>query len=243
MGTGAVILTGASRGIGRAIAQRLHADGHELMLVARDAVRLADTAAALSGGAAVAIEAGDVSSWEDAERIVTAAQERFGAIYGLVNNAGVTADALLVRMQPSQWDRVMDVNLKGTYHFTKAVVPLMMRQKSGRIVNVTSVVGMTGNAGQANYAASKAGIIAFTKSIAREIGGRAVTVNAVAPGYIVTDMTAALTDQIKAEMLKRIPLKRFGEGQDVAGVVAFLLSPDAAYITGQTIVCDGGMAL
>jgi 3-oxoacyl-[acyl-carrier protein] reductase len=146
-------------------------------------------------------------------------------------------------MKPEEWQQVIDINLTGTFYFTRAVGSLMMRQREGRIINITSIIGLTGNAGQANYAASKAGIIALTKSAAKELGSRSVTVNAIAPGFIETDMTAGLSEQVKGEMLTRIPLRRFGAGQDVAGVVAFLLSPDAAYITGQTLVCDGGMAL
>lgn len=243
MNAKAVIITGASRGIGRAVAERLHRDGFALSLVARDESRLRDVASSLSGGAPVTVYTGDVGRGEDAERIVHATQDAFGGVYGLVNNAGITADALLVRMQPDQWHRVLETNLTGTFHFTRAVAPLMMRQKGGRIVNITSVVGLTGNAGQANYAASKAGIIAFTKSVAKELGGRAVTVNAVAPGYVSTDMTIGLPEALRVDMLKRIPLKRLGEGRDVAGVVSFLLSEDAAYVTGQTVVCDGGLAL
>jgi 3-oxoacyl-[acyl-carrier protein] reductase len=185
----------------------------------------------------------DVADGEQVARVVAAAAAEFGGIEALINNAGVTADALIMRMSAAQWRQVIDINLTGTFNFTKAVAPLMMRQRQGRIVNITSVIGLSGNAGQANYAASKAGIIALTKSVARELAGRQVTANAVAPGFITTDMTAGLNEQIRAEMLRNIPLKRFGEGADVAGVVAFLLSPDAAYVTGQTIVCDGGMTM
>jgi 3-oxoacyl-[acyl-carrier protein] reductase len=243
MGRNAVIVTGGGRGIGRAIAERLAAEGYDLALVDVNGDQLRATAAQLASSCRVESYECDVTEWDQVERVVTAAQGAFGALYGLVNNAGITADALIVRLSPQQWRRVLDVNLTGTFHFTKAVAPHMMRQRIGRIVNIASVIGLSGNAGQANYAASKAGVIALTKSAARELAGRAITVNAVAPGYIATDMTAGLSDEIKAEMLRRIPLKRFGEAPDIAGVVAFLMSPDAAYLTGQTLVCDGGMVL
>ena len=237
----AVIVTGASRGIGEAIARELATAGYRLALVARSADKLQSLAAELGPGDDVLAFPGDISDFDDVQRIVKEVQEKFGGIFGLVNNAGMTRDGLLVRMSPENWRAPIDVNLNGTFYFTRAVAPLMMRQRSGRIVNITSVIGITGNAGQANYAASKAGIIALTKSVAKELGGRGVTCNAVAPGFITTDMTVDLPEKVRAEMLGRIPLKRFGEGRDVAGVVKFLLSPDAAYITGQTLVVDGGM--
>ena len=243
MAKGTALITGASRGIGLAIARRLAADGWNLALVARDEVRLRESVATLPEGTRAGIWACDVADGEQVARVVAAAAAEFDGIQALINNAGVTADALIMRMSAAQWRQVLDVNLTGTFNFTKAVAPLMMRQRQGRIVNITSVIGLSGNAGQANYAASKAGIIALTKSVARELAGRQVTANAVAPGFITTDMTAGLNEQIRAEMLRSIPLKRFGEGADVAGVVAFLLSPDAAYVTGQTIVCDGGMTM
>ncbi len=243
MAKGTALVTGASRGIGLAIARRLAADGWNLALVARDEARLREGLATLPEGTRAMTWACDVADGEQVERVVAAAAAELGGIQALINNAGVTADALIMRMSAAQWRQVIDINLTGTFNFTKAVAPLMMRQRQGRIVNITSVIGLSGNAGQANYAASKAGIIALTKSVARELAGRQVTANAVAPGFISTDMTAGLSEQIRAEMLRSIPLKRFGEGEDVAGVVAFLLSPDAAYVTGQTIVCDGGMTM
>jgi len=243
MAKGTALITGASRGIGLAIARRLASDGWNLALVARDEARLRESVATLPAGTRAGIWACDVADGEQVARVVAAAAAEFDGIQALINNAGVTADALIMRMSSAQWRQVLDVNLTGTFNFTKAVAPLMMRQRQGRIVNITSVIGLSGNAGQANYAASKAGIIALTKSVARELAGRQVTANAVAPGFITTDMTAGLNEQIRAEMLRSIPLKRFGEGADVAGVVAFLLSPDAAYVTGQTIVCDGGMTM
>ncbi|MCB1150654.1 3-oxoacyl-[acyl-carrier-protein] reductase [bacterium] len=241
MSKGTVIVTGASRGIGEAIARRLAAEGYDLALVARSAERLQAVADSLEGEGRRLAFAADVSDAGAAGELVARIADELDPIYGLVNNAGITRDTLLLRMSEAQFREVLDVNLTGTFHLTKAVAQPMMRQKIGRIVNMSSVIGLTGNAGQANYAASKAGLIAFTKSVARELGGRNITVNAVAPGFIATDMTADLPEQVKTDMLKSIPLKRFGEGEDIAGAVAFLLSKDAAYITGQTLVVDGGM--
>ncbi len=241
MEQGAVIITGASRGIGEAVARSVAAAGWPVALVARSADRLEALAAELGGADRCLACPGDIGSWEDAQRIAAEVQARFGSIHGLVNNAGITRDGLFVRMSPEQWQAPLDVNLNGTFYFTRAVGPIMMRQRHGRIVNITSVIGLTGNAGQANYAASKAGIIGLTKSVAKELGSRGVTCNAVAPGYVVTDMTADLPEKVRQDMLERIPLKRFGEPGDIAGVVRFLLSPEAAYITAQTLVVDGGM--
>jgi len=239
--SGVVIVTGASRGIGKAVAQRLTAAGYPLALVARSADTLSGLAEDL-GGNVKAYPAG-ISDWDAVQQVVASVQEDFGAIYGLVNNAGMTRDGLFVRMTPEQWQAPLDVNLNGTFFFMRAVASLMMRARQGRIVNISSVIGLTGNSGQANYAASKAGIIALTKSVAKELGGRNVNCNAVAPGFINTEMTADLPANIRDAMLAQIPLKRLGEGNDVAGVVEFLLSPAAAYITGQTLVVDGGMIL
>ncbi|MFO7610202.1 MAG: 3-oxoacyl-[acyl-carrier-protein] reductase [Candidatus Krumholzibacteriia bacterium] len=238
---GAVIVTGASRGIGRAIAEDLAAAGYRLALVARDEARLAEVAAGLPAGTEVLACPADITDAARVQAVVDEVQARFGAVWGLVNNAGVTADGLIMRMSTEAWQAPLRVNLDGTFHFTRAVAPLMMRQREGRIVNISSVIGLTGNAGQANYAASKAGIIALTRSVAKELGGRNVTCNAVAPGFITTDMTADLPEKVRTDMLARIPLRRFGEGKDVAGVVRFLLSPESAYVTGQTLVVDGGM--
>jgi len=241
MSNRAIIVTGASRGIGADIARELAAAGYDLALVARSAGPLNDLAAELNGDVKVKAWPGDISNWEDVDRIVKEVHAEFGAIYGLVNNAGVTQDGLFVRMSPENWKMPIDINLNGTFYFTRATSPIMMRQREGRIVNVSSVIGLTGNAGQANYAASKAGIIALTKSVAKELGGRGVTANAIAPGFIATEMTDDLPEKVRTDMLKQIPLKRFGEGKDVAGVVKFLLSEEASYITAQTLVVDGGM--
>ena len=241
MSNKAVIVTGASRGIGADIARHLAAAGYDLALVARSAGPLNDLAAELTGNVTVKAWAGDISNWEEAERIVKEVHAEFGAVYGLVNNAGVTQDGLFMRMSPENWKKPIDINLNGTFYFTRAAAPIMMRQREGRIINISSVIGLTGNAGQANYAASKAGIIALTKSVAKELGGRGITANAIAPGFIATDMTDDLPEKVRTTMLGQIPLKRFGEGKDVAGVVKFLLSEEASYITAQTLVVDGGM--
>jgi len=236
-----VIVTGAGRGIGLEIARMLAAADYDLLLTDVDADGVKAAAGSLEGAGRFMGVGGDVRDYEGVSEIVARAHKDFGNIYGIVNNAGVTKDMLLVRMAPKDWQFVLDVNLTGTFNFTRAVGPIMMRQREGRMVNIASVIGLSGNAGQANYAASKAGIIALTKSVAKELGGRGVTANAVAPGFIATDMTAELPDKVKAAMLSQIPLKKLGTAADVAAVVKFLLSPDAAYITGQTLVVDGGM--
>jgi 3-oxoacyl-[acyl-carrier protein] reductase len=241
MSDGAVIVTGANRGIGLAIATDLVAQGFHVALFDLDLAKLEEVAAPL--GARARAYSADVVDYAAVETAVKAVQNDFGAIYGLVNNAGMVKDGLLLRMSPEDWRRVIDVNLNGTFYCTRCVAPIMMRQRLGRIVNISSVIGLTGNAGQANYAASKAGIIGLTKSVAKELGGRGVTCNAIAPGFIKSAMTAALPEKVQTDMLQRIALKRFGSGQDVAGLVRFLLSEEAAYITGQTLVLDGGMVM
>ena len=235
------LVTGASRGIGRAIAQALAAEGASVVLGARDEARLQEVVAAItaSGGKAEAL-ALDVARAES----VAAGFEKLLAAHGrldhLVNNAGITRDTLLLRMKPEQWSEVLDTNLTGAFLCTQAALRPMLKQRAGRIVNITSVVGLTGNAGQANYAASKAGLIGFTKAVAREVASRNITVNAVAPGFIETDMTAAMTDKAKESMAAAIPLGRVGSPQDVAGAVCFLVSDAAAYVTGQVLAVDGG---
>jgi 3-oxoacyl-[acyl-carrier protein] reductase len=236
-----VLVTGASRGIGRAIAEALAAAGAAVVLGARDEAKLAEAVDAIvsAGGRASAVPL-DVCHRESVEAALAAVLQRHGRIDGLVNNAGITRDNLLLRMKAEEWEAVLATNLTGVYHCTQAALRPMLKQRSGRIVNVTSVVGITGNAGQANYAASKAGVIGFTKSIAREVASRAITVNAVAPGFIDTEMTAAMTDKAKDAVASSIPMGRVGKPEDVAGAALFLLSDAAAYVTGQVLGVDGG---
>jgi 3-oxoacyl-[acyl-carrier protein] reductase len=237
------IVTGAGRGIGRAIAQELAAQGADVVLnsfTEANAQRAAEEISEATGRAVTAV-AGDVGQVEVVDRIVAAAMDKFGRVDILVNNAGLTRDGLLVRMSDDDWDAVMDGNLKGAFLFSRSVARPMMKQRAGRIINITSVMGLVGNAGQANYAASKAGLIGLTKSIAKELGSRNVTVNAVAPGFIETDMTATLGDAIREGAIKQTPLGRLGSTADIAKLVAFLASDDAGYITGQVISVDGGM--
>jgi 3-oxoacyl-[acyl-carrier protein] reductase len=242
--TGQVALvTGASRGIGRAIALHLARCGASVAGVARTKEGLEATLAAIreAGGTAEGFAA-NVAETADVNRVVEEVEAAFGGkIQVLVNNAGITKDGLFLRMDDEAWDAVIDTNLKGTFLFCRAVGALMMRQRYGRIVNIASVSGIMGNPGQANYSASKAGVIGFTKTIARELASRGVTVNAVAPGFITTDMTDVLPEKVKVEVKERIPVRRLGNPEDIADLVAYLTSPSASYITGQIIAVDGGM--
>ena len=239
------LVTGASRGIGEAIALRLAKSGAKVAVnyhTGKDAATKVVAAIASSGGEALSIGA-DVSKEDQAESLIKEVVGRWGTLDILVNNAGVTRDKLLMRMSTEEWDEVINVNLRGAYLCTRFALPLMVRKRSGRIVNMSSVIGVAGNAGQANYAASKAGLIGFTKAIAREVASRSITVNAVAPGYIITSMVDELSEEIQKAILARIPMSRFGTPQDVAEVVAFLCSDAAGYVTGQVIGIDGGLAV
>ncbi|HEY2158795.1 MAG TPA: 3-oxoacyl-[acyl-carrier-protein] reductase [Isosphaeraceae bacterium] len=237
------LVTGASRGIGRAIALQLARCGASVACVARTKEGLAATLAAIreAGGTAEGFAA-DVSKAEDVNRVVEEVEATFGGkIQVLVNNAWITKDGLFLRMEDDAWDAVVDTNLKGTFLFCRAVGVLMMRQRYGRIINITSVSALRGNPGQANYAASKAGVIGLTQTIAKELASRGVTANAVAPGFITTDMTDVLPEKVKAEVKERIPVKRLGAPEDIADLVTYLASPSASYVTGQVIAVDGGM--
>ena len=238
------VVTGAGRGIGRAIALKFAAEGADVVCVSRTAENSEKVAAEVRTlGRRAWAHAVDVAN----AAAVAAAAEKILAECGkvdiLVNNAGVTRDGLLMRMSEDHWDTVLDTNLKGAFLVTKAFSRAMLRQRSGRIINIASVIGLVGNAGQCNYAASKAGLIGFTKSVALELASRGITVNALAPGFIETDMTAALNQEMRAELLKRIPLNSFGRAEDIAQAALFLASPAARYVTGQVLTVDGGMVM
>lgn len=238
-------ITGATRGIGRQIAITLAKEGFDIAINYRkENEDLIETKKMVEDQKVKCFTVqGDVSSFEDSERMVKDIIEEFNHIDILVNNAGITKDMLLMRMKKEDFESVIGVNLVGTFNITKNVIPYMMKNRSGRIINISSVVGISGNAGQTNYSASKAGIIGFTKSLAKEVGSRNILVNAVAPGFIETQMTDVLKDEVKEEISKTIPLKRMGTVEDVANVVKFLASKDSSYITGQVINIDGGMLM
>ena len=239
------LVTGGGRGIGRAIAVRLAEGGAKVTIAYRANDAAAEETAELvrDVGAGGELFKGDVASPEDVEALVKGVDEAFGPVEILVNNAGMTRDNILLRMNNAEFDEVLRTNLKGTYLCTRAVLRRMVRARWGRIVNISSVVGLLGNAGQANYAASKAGIIGFTKSVAREVAGRGITVNAVAPGYVETQLTGSLSENIKGQIMGQVPMGRFGKPQEIAEVVAFLAGDGAGYVTGQTISVDGGMVM
>ncbi len=234
-------VTGGTRGIGFAIAQALVASGAKAAISGRDSGRAAEAASRLGGGA-IGV-ACDVSDEAQVEAAIAEIESALGGIDILVNNAGITRDNILLRLDGAAWDEVLDTNLKGAFHATRAVIKGMMKRRSGRIISISSIVGLTGNKGQANYAASKAGLIGFTKAVAREYASRGITANCVAPGYIETDMTSALPEDARKALLDSIALGRLGQPEDIAGAVLYLASDLAAYVTGQVLVVDGGMAM
>lgn len=238
-------ITGATRGIGKQIAITFAREGYDIAINYRkenEELENAKREIEENNVKCLTVQ-GDVSNFEDCERCVYEIIKEYGKIDVLVNNAGITKDTLLMRMKKEDFESVIDINLVGTFNVTKNVISHMMKERSGRIINISSVVGVSGNAGQTNYSASKAGIIGFTKSLAKEVGSRGILVNAVAPGFIETQMTDVLKDEIKEEIAKSIPVKRMGVAQDVANVVKFLASDDSSYITGQVINVDGGMLM
>ena len=243
------LVTGAARGIGKAVAMKFASEGANIAFT--DLVLNDDMAAGLEAtrkeiealGVTCRAYAGNAADFEETQKTVKQIHEDFGSIDILVNNAGITKDGLMLRMSEAQWDAVLNVNLKSAFNFIHACSPIMLRQRGGSIINMASVVGVHGNAGQANYSASKAGIIGLTKSVAKELGGRNVTVNAIAPGYIATDMTDQLSDKAKDMISSGIPMKKAGSPEDVANAICFLASDDASYITGEVLRVDGGMAM
>ncbi|MDD6796467.1 MAG: 3-oxoacyl-[acyl-carrier-protein] reductase [Clostridiaceae bacterium] len=239
------VITGATGGIGKAVAIKLAKLGADIVINYRSNLEEAEKLQKEIEGFGVKsiLVHGDVSKDEDAKNLINVAKETFGKIDILVNNAGITKDSLILRMKEEDFDKVINVNLKGTFNCLKYVSSVMARQRHGKIINVSSVVGVNGNAGQVNYSASKAGVIGMTKSLAKELGGRGVNVNAIAPGFIKTNMTDCLSDKVKDELVKNIPLKRLGEPEDAASLIAFLASKEADYITGQVINVDGGMVI
>tara|TARA_B100000809_G_scaffold133591_1_gene131307 strand:- start:264 stop:1010 length:747 start_codon:yes stop_codon:yes gene_type:complete len=238
------IVTGASRGIGSAIAHNLSKAGAKVVLISRsiDALKSVESEIKSNGGEAISITA-DVSNLESFTNAINQVVETWGTVDILINNAGITKDNIILRLKEEDWDAVIDINLKGCFNGIKAVTRPMLKSRSGRIINITSVIGLIGNSGQSNYAASKAGILGLTKSIAKELGPRNITVNAIAPGYIQTEMTDNLDQTSKDNLMKSIPLQRLGKPEEIASLVCFLASEEAAYITGQTLNVDGGMVM
>ena len=238
------IITGASRGIGKVIAEKIAQAGAKVVCVSRSQSDVDDVAKRINNNGNTAIAfACDISNTEKFQDLVKSVVEKFGSVDILINNAGVTRDSLIMRMSEDDWNLVININLKGAFNGTKAVTRHMMKQRSGRIINISSVVGLTGNAGQANYAASKAGLIGLTKATAKELASRSITANCVAPGYIETEMTDQLPEKAKNTLIEQIPLGRIGNAMDIAAMVCFLASDEAGYITGQTFTVDGGMVM
>lgn len=236
-----VVITGSARGIGRKVAERFASIGARVVISDLDQAAVTTVAEEI-GGSAIGVKA-NVLDASEIDNLLSTAVTEFGRLDVVVNNAGITCDRLMIRMDEKDWDKVLDINLKGAFLVSKAAARIMMKQRSGRIINISSVVGLTGNAGQTNYAASKAGLIGFTKSAARELAGRGITVNAVAPGFIDTDMTRKMPAAAKEEFLKNIAMRRLGSTDDIASAIIFFASDDASYVTGQVLAVDGGLTM